>query len=314
MRMPSRNTIAASAALLKTNSQVNQAAADVRAPVERAFDVPGLRLAAREWGASGGTPVIALHGWLDNAGSFDLIAPQLRNVHLIALDCAGHGHSGHRSPDAGYNVWQDVPELFAVADQLGWERFSLLGHSRGAGIASIAAGTLPERINALVMIDGGVPVPGDPAEVPAQFAKSVLRRDTLRRDRGRVWASREEAIAERARGFTKITLDAADILARRSLRPVEGGYSWFVDQRLKIESELRLSPEQITAFMRAVAAPSFALVASDSPLTKRPGYLELLREIPGVEIVELAGGHHLHLEDAAEDIARRIQQFLAALD
>ncbi|MGD8323921.1 MAG: alpha/beta fold hydrolase, partial [Gammaproteobacteria bacterium] len=105
-------------------------------PVERTFDVPGLSLAAREWGTAGELPVIALHGWLDNAGSFDLLAPQLSGVHLIALDCAGHGLSGHRSPDATYNVWQDVPDVFAVASRLGWDRFTLLGHSRGAAIAS----------------------------------------------------------------------------------------------------------------------------------------------------------------------------------
>ena len=85
--------------------------------------MPGLTLAAREWGEPGGLPVIALHGWLDNAGTFDLLAPRLEGTHLIALDCAGHGLSGHRSPDATYNVWQDVPEVFAVADLMGWERF-----------------------------------------------------------------------------------------------------------------------------------------------------------------------------------------------
>src|SRR5690606_41685879 len=61
--------------------------------------------------------------------SFDVLAPQLENVHLIALDCAGHGFSGHRS---SYNIWEDVGELFAVADLLGWNEFALLGHSRGA--------------------------------------------------------------------------------------------------------------------------------------------------------------------------------------
>lgn len=281
---------------------------------ERQFEVPGLTLAAREWGEPGGLPVIALHGWLDNAGSFDRLAPLLSGMHLFALDCAGHGLSGHRSPDAAYNVWQDVPEVFAVADQLGWDRFALLGHSRGAGIASLAAGTLPKRISALALIDGGIPVPGEPEVAPGRFAKSVLRRDTLRHDRGRVFRSREEAITERSRGFTETSYEAAEILARRALREVEGGYSWFVDQRLKLESELMLSPDQVAAFMRAVEAPAIAMLASQSSLTSRPGFVDLIRQMPSVEITYLEGGHHFHLEDAVEDIAKLTQSFFSRAD
>ena len=280
-------------------------------PVERTFDVPGLTLAAREWGAPGDLPVIALHGWLDNAGSFDLLAPQLTDTHFIALDCAGHGRSGHRSADATYNVWQDVPEIFAVADQLGWQKFALLGHSRGAAIASLAAGTLPERISSLVLIDGGIPIPGTPEESAQRFAQSVLSREKLRSGHGRIFATREEAILERSRGFTATTIEAAEILARRSLREAQGGYSWYVDQRLKTESELRLSRDQIAAFLRAVSAPTLAVMASRSPLTKQAGFEELLQEIPGIDFVELDGGHHFHLENAVADIAARVRQFFS---
>jgi pimeloyl-ACP methyl ester carboxylesterase len=280
-------------------------------PVERTFNVPGLTLAAREWGAAGGLPVIALHGWLDNAGSFDLLAPQLTGTHLIALDCAGHGLSGHRSADATYNVWQDVPDVFAVADCLGWQEFALLGHSRGAAIASLAAGTLPDRISSLVLIDGGIPIPGTPEESPERFGQAIVSRNKLRSEHGRIYATRDQAIRERSRGFTTTTIEAAEILARRSLREAGSGYSWYVDQRLKSESELRLSPEQIAAFLRAVSAPALALFASRSPLTKQPGFKALLQEIPDIEMVEMDGGHHFHLEDAAEEIAARVRQFFA---
>lgn len=309
MKMRSRSIIVGSVARQTIKSRVNQ---EHCAAVERRFELPGLTLAAREWGAPGGLPVIAVHGWLDNAGSFDLLAPQLTGTHLIAIDCAGHGLSEHRSDDAVYNIWQDVPDVFAVADLLGWKQFALLGHSRGAGIASLAAGTMPDRITALALIDGGIPVPGEPADAPQLFAKSVSKRDTLRAAHGRIYATREAAITQRSQGFTETTFAAAEILARRALREVAGGFSWFVDQRLKLESELHLSPDQITAFMRAVRAPALALLASQSPLTGQPGFVDLMREISGIELVELQGGHHFHLEDAVTEIAQRVQSFFKA--
>ena len=44
------------------------------------------------------------------------------------------------------DVGAQIADALAAADALGWDRFSLLGHSMGAGIASLVAGTAPERI------------------------------------------------------------------------------------------------------------------------------------------------------------------------
>ena len=86
---------------------------------ERRFELPGLALAAEIWGEPGERPILASHGWLDNAGSFALLAPLLPECEIVALDLAGHGRSDSRSPDSSYNLWQDVGDLLDVADMLG---------------------------------------------------------------------------------------------------------------------------------------------------------------------------------------------------
>lgn len=111
----------------------------------------------KRWGRRDGLPVFALHGWLDNCASFDLIAPHLNNVDLIALDLAGHGKTDHRRHAGAYNIWLDIQEIIAIANQLGWEKFALIGHSRGAMISTMIAGTFPERVSHLALIEAFVP-------------------------------------------------------------------------------------------------------------------------------------------------------------
>jgi len=280
-------------------------------PRERRFALPGLSLAAEVWGSPGQRPVLASHGWLDNAGSFALLAPLLPRCEIVALDLAGHGFSDSRSPDSSYNIWQDVGDLLAVADELGWQRFTLLGHSRGAGISMLFAATFPERVDKLVLLEGGLPLTAEASEAPAGLAQALRESRELRDKSGRVFATRATAIAERAGGFSKVTPAAAELLARRSLREVpSGGFQWHADQRLKAQSELRMTPDHVRAFARAVQAPALLLFAERSPFVDRPLYRELPSLFANIEVDRAPGGHHFHLEGSEAIIAERIRRFL----
>ena len=280
-------------------------------PRERRFELPGLTLAAEVWGETGSRPILASHGWLDNAGSFQRLAPLLPRCELVALDLAGHGFSGSRSPDSSYNLWQDVGDLLDVADAMGWQRCTLLGHSRGAAISMLFAATFPERVDKLVLLEGGLPLTGAPHEAPERLARALLEARALRGKTGRVFSDRATAIAERAAGFSKVTEEAAELLARRSLRQVaSGGFMWHADQRLKAESELKLTAEHVRAFARRVAAPVLLLFAEQSPFVGRELYAEVATLFANVEVERLRGGHHFHLEGTEAEIAERIRRFL----
>ena len=97
----------------------------------------------------------------------------LVSLGFVALDLAGHGKSGSRSADSAYNLWQDAGDLLDVADMLGWQRFTLLGHSRGAGISMLFAGAFPERVDKLVLLEGGLPLTAEASEAPAGLAQAL---------------------------------------------------------------------------------------------------------------------------------------------
>ena len=281
-------------------------------PRERKFELPAYSLAAEVWGSPGDRPILASHGWLDNAGSFELLAPLLPGCEIVALDLAGHGLSGSRSADSAYNLWQDVGDLLDVADELEWARCTLLGHSRGAAISMLFAATFPERVDKLVLLEGGLPLTAEASDAPQGLAPALQEARALRGKGGRVFTDRKTAIAERAGGFSKVTTAAAEILARRSLRAVPGGFQWHADQRLKAQSELRLTADQARAFARRITAPVLLLFAERSPFVDRPLYREMPSWFAKVEVDRIPGGHHFHLEGSEAAIAQRIRRFLEA--
>ncbi|ROQ20383.1 alpha/beta fold hydrolase [Marinimicrobium koreense] len=277
---------------------------------ERTFSLPGMTLAAQEWGEPGGEPILALHGWLDNSATFNALAPLLPDTHIVALDLAGHGRSGHRAGVGPYNIWEDVSELFEVADQLGWDRFSLLGHSRGGIIGMIAAGTFPERITRLALIEALWPEVHQPQAAPRQLARSILEMSALRSKPLSVYRDLARAAKARARGMFPLSIDAARALTERGTKAVDGGYSWSTDQRLLAPSAIKLTEDYIEAFLTSATADMAMILGRDGIPRLFSHYREALQRFPDrLDWIELPGGHHLHLESQAPQVAECLRRF-----
>lgn len=262
------------------------------------LNLPHIELAAHLYGPEDGQPVLALHGWLDNAMSFARLAPRLPGLRIVALDLAGHGHSGHRAAGAGYQLWDYAQDVLAVADQLGWSRFALLGHSLGAIVATLLAGALPERIERLALIDGMFPLTHDPEQAPAKLGEALRAQLALGDKRRPVYASVERAVEARLRGGYLLSREAAELLASRGLTAVPGGYTWRSDPRLTLPSPLRLTRAHAEAFACAVRCPVALVLAEQGLPLQRGEWLALIERLP-IRVQRLPGGHHLHLDDEA---------------
>lgn len=255
-------------------------------------------LAAHIYGPEDGQPVIALHGWLDNAATFARLAPKLTGMRIVALDFAGHGHSDHRPVGSSYDIWDYVYDVLAVADQLGWPRFSLLGHSMGAIVSVILAGALPERVERLALIDGLVPFTGEADEAPARMGKALRELMAVGHKRKPVYAEIQRAVEARMSGMLSVSREAAELLAQRGLMPVPGGYTWRTDSRLMLPSVMRLTQAHAQAFIRGVKCPAHLIIAEGSQLSRHAEVLEGL-DASVFKVSTLPGGHHLHVNDEA---------------
>lgn len=279
------------------------------APEELSWEVNGLRLAGLSWGKPELPPVLALHGWLDNAASFNVLAPLLaRDHHVVAVDLSGHGRSAWRSPDATYQIWDDLPQLRGVADALGWAQFSLLGHSRGAIMSCLLASAQPERVRRLVLLDGLAPTPVEESDFPQQLRRFLDDRQRWSGRRNRMYPDVETALASRE--AQHLPANAARALVERNLKPCEGGYTWTTDLRLRGASAVKMSRGHIQAVLAGLSMPTLLLLA-DGGFGEPPELANLARaHIPQLELASASGGHHFHLEPGAAIVADRIRHFL----
>ena len=277
-------------------------------PTELTLELPHLRLAARAWGPPHGARVLALHGWLDSAASFDRLAPLLPELRLVALDLAGHGESEHRHPSASYDFVNYIPDVVGAADALGWERFSLLGHSLGGAVAACVAGTVPGRVERLALLDGLGPLTTAPADAPAALGRALTQ--TRERPRQhRVYRDLQHAVDFLLLARGAIGEQAARVLAARGLKEVTGGMRWRHDPRLRGASSMRLTEPQVQAFLARIDCEVLVLRTARGWLNSSPELEQRLACLRQVRHELIAGGHHVHLSDPAP-VARLVGEFL----
>jgi pimeloyl-ACP methyl ester carboxylesterase len=277
-------------------------------PRAHCWQVNGLTVSGLSWGEPGASPLLALHGWLDNAASFSLLAPLLADHHVVALDLTGHGQSDWRCANATYQIWDDLPEILGVAGALGWQDFSVMGHSRGAIIGALLAATVPERVPRLVLLDAIMPEPLGEAAFPEQMRRFLEDKARLQARKSRVYDTVEQAAASRReRGLSAL---AARLLVERNLRPCDGGVTWTTDPRLQGASAVKLTDGQIQAVLSRLAMPTLLMLAEGGPDRIREMTELARRHVPDLEVATVSGGHHFHMETGVTGVAAKIRRFL----
>ncbi|WP_160173671.1 alpha/beta fold hydrolase [Nitrincola sp. A-D6] len=280
-------------------------------PTQHRFTLPHLQLTGQSWGDKQDEPVIALHGWLDNAASFNWLAPQLSNYYILAPDLAGHGHSDHRPAATPYYIWDNLADLIALADQQGLSRFHLIGHSMGAGIAALLAAVAPERVRSLVLLDGLAPMTTPAEQAPAQMAQAFRQRSRIGTRHINHYKSFEDAVTARMLSRFPVPYAAAQALVERALSPSSAGWKWHTDPCLILPSVLRLTEAQVCEFLKLIKVPVLLCLAQQGIATSQTHKLAACVE--ALQIQYLPGGHHFHLEEeTVEHLAGHILQQLNA--
>lgn len=113
----------------------------------------------------GSHKVIAVHGWFADRSAFDPVLPDLDQeaFQYALVDLRGYGEA--RGETGSYTSGEGAADVLALADRLGWDRFSAVGHSMGASVVQRVLAAAPHRVRRLVGIS---PVPASGLPLPPQ--------------------------------------------------------------------------------------------------------------------------------------------------
>ncbi|MFQ3235345.1 MAG: pimeloyl-ACP methyl ester carboxylesterase [Paraglaciecola sp.] len=252
--------------------------------------------------------MIALHGWLDNAASFIPLSAYLSDYYVVALDFAGHGHSGHRSADCQYHLLDYVHDLHELVEQQQWQDFILLGHSMGGIIASLYSAGFAEKVSQYISIESLGPMTKDVKSSAVQLRESVQSRLANQTSKAQHPLDKQSIIRARAIAG-KFNEQWAELLVTRNLYALNGQLRFRTDRRLRILSSLRLTEGQAESFLKAITCPVLVIIAKDGYNMMKESVKQRHNWVKTITVAHCEGSHHPHMDNSAA-VAKHVADFL----
>jgi pimeloyl-ACP methyl ester carboxylesterase len=266
----------------------------------RTIDARGLALRLWDHGGSG-APVLFVHGHLDGGRSFDdVIAALGPSVRGLALDFRGHGESAQIGAGGSYHLLDHLKDLSLVVTALRAEGLmpeAIVAHSMGGNIALLLAGSWPEQVKRLVLVDSLGAPPEAPEDQPARLGMllQMLERVTP----FSTVADVDEGLARLRMSNPGLTERGARSMVKHLLRPSldqPGRLAFTYDARLKGPTPVRYPEPFYEALCKRAAMPVLVVRASDGYVPEGEPATSRLAAFPRGRLVTLTGAHHLHVD------------------
>ncbi|MGT2466237.1 alpha/beta fold hydrolase [Mesorhizobium atlanticum] len=181
-------------------------------------DTSLLRVAYLSGGSEGGSPVLLIHGWPDDATTFADVAPSLQaaGFRTFAPWLRGFGKTSFHSDKTmrSGEIAAMAQDALDFADAIGLERFAVVGHDWGARIAYLLASVFPQRITCCAALSLGWQ-PGPPPTPPLKQARAFWYQWFMATERG------EEFVRQHGHSFARFQWDSWSprrLVRRRAVR------------------------------------------------------------------------------------------------
>jgi pimeloyl-ACP methyl ester carboxylesterase len=236
--------------------------------------------------------ILCIHGITANCRCWDVIADALSPSHtVLAMDLRGRGLSG--APSTGYSMEHHSRDILAVLDDLGLERVVLMGHSLGAFISLIFGAKHPERVDRIILVDGGGKLSED--QLVKVFAGIKPSLDRL----GKVLPSFEAYLdLMKEAPFLKNWSQALETYYQYEVEEVSGGVRTRINPVHIEEERINLGKVDISQVYGEISCPVLILRATKEMLARDDLLLpndvteRMVREIANAARVDVDGTNH----------------------
>ncbi|XP_065332861.1 probable serine hydrolase isoform X2 [Cloeon dipterum] len=302
-------------------SSLDQTRNEERKYEEVRIPVPWGHIAGKKWGEPEEIPVIAIHGWRDNAGTFDTLAPLLK-FNFLAIDLPGHGLSSHIPIGVNAHYPDTIVALRQIVKHYGFNKISILGHSLGSSIGYAYAGLYPEAVHKYVSIECGrariLSHPKDLADDWGETIDSLLNVEKKLIQQQPPEFTYSELVERQQKGaFMSPSIKSTNILLKRGSRLSTTNPEKFVftyDPRIRLDSFKRFTPDMLMAIGKQIKCHVLNIHADPGMQVKlEKEYeesVEILKESTSrLECEVVQGSHHVHLNNP-ERVAPLINNFM----
>jgi len=285
-------------------------------PRDKFIDVEGLSIHYLEWGEPVSEPLILVHGFLDQAHSWQSFVTALQNqiqqpLWIIAPDCRGHGDSGWVGAGGYYHFPDYVLDLDCVVQALGVKTIKLIGHSMGGTISLLYTGTFPKRVVQLVLIEGIGPPGMNFSDAPERMEKWITELNQRGRKHFREYSSVEAGARQLQQTNPRLENDLALHLARSGMKQSPTGkWVWKFDPLHRTTAPQPFYSAQAVEFLRRIDCPVLIIDGKESHQTQRPNKQQRLEALKNKQFAQIENAGHMVHQDNPRALAETIAGFL----
>jgi len=251
----------------------------------------GIKIQLAVWEGKG-KQILCIHGITANSRFWDCLASALAPHHrVIAVDLRGRGLSD--KPPTGYSIEHHCKDILALMNDRGLERPVLMGHSLGAFISLVFSAKYPQRVDRLILVDGGGKL--TKTQMNKVFTGIKPSLDRL----GKTFPSFEDYISQMKQApYLQPWNSYMETYFHYEVEKVKGGLRSRVHPNHIEEEAKNLGKVDSRQFYKKVTSPTLILRATKGLLAKDDLVLpkdvaeRMVREIPNAKKVDLKGTNH----------------------
>lgn len=262
-----------------------------------------------------GLTVLLVHGFMDAGATWDDVATLLAGAghEVLAPDMRGFGASDRIGAGGYYHFPDYVADLDVLVEHLAPARLAMVGHSMGGNVSIVYAGSHPERVERLALLEGVGALDMGP-DVAVDRMKGWLA-DLRKGSRaGRALASLEDAASRLALNHPRVPRGALLSRAERLLaRRTDGELHWAFDPLHRTRSPTPFSLSNFRRFLEAIRCPTLYVGGGETGW-RPPDESERLTWIPGVRRAELSSAGHMMHWTAPHELGAILVRFLGGAD